>query len=108
MADITQRGQMIRDDSGFPVAWNLSYSSATGSTIVKSTGGVLHSITFNKPTATTVLTIYNAASAGTGTIASITVPASPQPLTLFYDANMPNGISTNMTVAASDITISYI
>lgn len=69
---------MIRD---------YSYQNITGdaTTTVKSGGGYLHTITINAPTATETITIYDS-TAGSGTkIGTITVPASPQPVTLTYD-----------------------
>ena len=108
MADQTQFGQLKRDDSNFPIGWKYATMTATGATIVKATPGVLHQITFNKPIATSVVTLYDSSSASTGTLGTITIPASPQPVTLFYDNAFNNGLVINMSVAASDITITYI
>lgn len=110
MADITQRGQLIRDDSNFPMGWN--YKNMTGTTatptIVKASPGFLGLITFNAPTATSVITLYDSASAATGTFGIITVPASPQPITLHYDVAFNNGLVVGMGTANSNIIISYV
>lgn len=108
MADITQRGQLARDDSNFPVGWKYANATATGATLVKITPGILHTVTFNKPTATSVVSMYdNTATTGT-LIGTITVPSSPQPVTLIYDVAFGTGLAVNIATAVSDITISYI
>lgn len=89
-----------------------SYSNITAAaptTVVARTGaGILHTITFNKPVATTVLTAYDN-TAGSGTvIATITIPASPMPVTLTYDAAFAVGLTLVAATAASDITVTYI
>lgn len=107
MADLIQHGQLIRDDSSFPVGWNYKYSSGSGAVIVKGSPGFLHSINLNSPVATTVIKLYDSISAQTGTFAIITIPASPQPVTLFYDITLLNGLTLNIGTS-SDITIVYI
>ena len=105
---MTERGQLIRDDSFYPVGWKYAYASSTGATVVKSSAGFLHSITFNKPVATSVISLCDSSAGATGTFGIITVPSSPQPVTLRYDVTLTNGIVLNITTAASDITISYV
>jgi hypothetical protein len=87
-----------------------SYRGITtqATTVVKTGQGILHTITFNNPTATAVVTVYDNTS-GTGTaIATITVPASPQPVTLHYDAVFNTGLTVVTATANSDITVTYV
>lgn len=76
-------------------------------TVVKTGVGILHTITLNKPVATCVIIIYDGIDA-TGPIGSITVPASPLPVTLTYDVTFTVGLTIVTTTAASDITVSYV
>ena len=107
---MTERGQLTRDDSNFPIGWkyqNITLAAPT-TTAIKSGAGVLHSITFNKPVATGTVTLYDN-TAGSGTvIGTITVPASPLPMTLVYDVVFNTGLTVVTATAASDITISYV
>jgi len=94
------------------IATNMSWQplNITGqaTTVVKAAPGVLHTITFNKPVATATVTIYDHPSAASGTkIGTITVPASPQPVTLAYDVNFQKGLTIVTGVADEDITISF-
>lgn len=92
------------------VIGGYNYSNITGqaTTVVKASSGILHTITFNKPTATTVVTIYdNTAGSGT-TIGAVTIPASPLPVTLIYDVAFATGLTVKTETANSDITISYV
>lgn len=97
------------DDNHEGVGWNFLNITGQATTVVKAASGMLHTITFNKPVATATIVIYDNASAASGTkLASITVPASPQPVTLTYDAFFANGITVVTGVADEDITITYI
>jgi hypothetical protein len=85
------------------------YQNVTGdtTTTVKSSSGFLHCLTLNAPTATEVITIYDN-TAGSGTkIGTITVPASPQPVTLHYDVAFWVGLTIVTATASSDITVSF-
>jgi len=82
--------------------------AAPTTTTLRTTPGVLHTITFNKPVATGVVTIYDATSATGTPIAIITTPASPLPVTLTYDIRCETGITIVTSVAAQDITVSFI
>lgn len=77
-------------------------------TLVKTGEGFLHTITFNKPTATTTVKLDDALTDTTPIIGTITVPASPQPLTLIYDIKFSTGLTIVTGTANSDITVSYI
>ena len=87
----------------------FQYQNITGdaTTVVKSGPGMLHAITINAGAATETITIYDN-TAGSGTkIGTITIPASPQNVTLTYDVNFWIGLTIVTAVAASDITVSF-
>jgi len=86
---------------------NITLAAPT-TTVVKSGEGILHAITFNAPTATCVVTVYDNTAASGTLIATITVPASPQPVSLFYDVHFTTGLTITTATAASDITVSYV
>lgn len=89
-------------------SWQYKNIAAqTTGTSIRSGQGILHSITLNKPTATSVITVYDNTAASGTKIATITVPASPQPVTLTYDVNYYTGLEVVMATADSDITLSY-
>jgi hypothetical protein len=77
-------------------------------TLVKTGGGLLHSITFNKPTATGTVKIDDALTDTTPVMGTITVPASPQPFTVFYDIIFQVGLTIVTGTATQDITIAYL
>ncbi len=83
-------------------------AAAPTTTVVKTGTGILHTITFNKPVATGVVTVYdNTAASGTA-IATITTPASPQPFTLHYDVVFGTGLTITSATAAQDVTVTYV
>lgn len=79
----------------------------TGTNVIATGNGVLHSLTFNKPVATGVITIYNNTAASGTKLATITVPASPQPVTLMYDIAFGIGLTIGIATADQDITVAY-
>jgi len=81
--------------------------TGTGTILVKTGSGVLYSITFNKPTATQTVEIDDALTNTTPKIGTITVPASPMPVTLFYNVQFNTGLSITTATASSDITVNY-
>lgn len=86
----------------------LNITSAA-TTVVCAKGGVLRSLTINKPVATGTITMYDNASAGSGTkIGTITFPATvlANQVTLFYDIAFSNGL-TIVTTEANDFTVSF-
>ena len=103
-------GQLVRDSNNIPVGWNFANITAAAptTTTVKSGSGVLHSITFNKPVATGVVTIYDNTAASGTIVGIITTPASPIPVTLYYDATFDTGLTLVSATAAQDITVTYI
>jgi len=101
-------GELIRDANNIPVGWSSANITGSTTTVVKIGSGVLHSITFNKPVATGVLTVYDN-TAGSGTVTgTITTPSSPIPVTLIYDIQFSIGLTIVSATAAQDITVSYI
>ena len=103
-------GALNVDGNNKAVGWNSVNITAAAptTTVVKSGSGALHTITFNKPVATGVVTIYDN-TAGSGTvIGTITVPSSPMPVTLTYDLIFSTGLTIVTATAAQDITVTYI
>lgn len=82
--------------------------TTTTTTLVKSGAGFLHSITFNKPVATGTVKIDDALTDTTPVIGTITTPASPMPVTVFYDIEFTTGLTIVTGTAAQDITVSYL
>lgn len=76
-------------------------------TVVATGSGILHTITFNKPTATAVVTMYDNTAASGTVLGTITIPASPMPVTLTYDIRFGTGLTITTGTASSDITVSY-
>ena len=86
---------------------NITLAAPT-TTLVKTGAGFLHSITFNKPTATGVVKIDDALTDTTPVIGTVTTPANPQPFTVIYDVEFTTGLTIVTSTAAQDLTISYI
>lgn len=74
-------------------------------TLVATGSGVLHCITFNKPTSAGTVAFYNGIDATGVLLGTITVPANPQPLTLTYDISFAVGLAVVTAGATQDITI---
>jgi len=114
MAEITQitgvpfQEGLTKDANGASIGWRYAHITTDATTEVKAGSGVLHSITFNNPTATEVITIYDNTAASGTVIGIITIPTSPQPVTLFYDVIFTKGLTILTATATSDITVSYI
>jgi hypothetical protein len=90
-----------------PAVFQYKNITGDGTATLKSTPGYLHTITLNAPTATEVITIYdNVAGSGTK-IATVTIPSSPQPVTLTYDVAFWTGLTITTATATSDITVSF-
>lgn len=86
----------------------VSTNITTQTTTLVATGsGMLHTITFNKPTATGTVAFYNGITAGGTLLGTITVPASPMPVTLTYDVAFAVGLTVVTGTATQDITISW-
>lgn len=87
--------------------YNFTNIAAAASTLVRTGPGVLHAIAFNKPTATSIITVYDGLTTGGTKIATITVPASPQASGTLYDVAFNTGLLIVMATADSDITVSW-
>jgi len=74
---------------------------------IKSGGGVLYKLVFNKPVATGVITLYDGTSTGGKVIGIITIPASPMPISLEYNAYFATGLFIVVATAAQDLTVIY-
>jgi hypothetical protein len=85
------------------------YLNITGqaTTLIRTGNGVLHTVCFNKPTATETVAIYDGVSTAGTLIGTITVPASPLPGCLTYDVAYGAGLTIVTGTASSDITVSY-
>lgn len=95
-------------NTGTAVGYSFLNITGQATTVVKTGSGILHTIVFNGPTATTTAAIYDN-TAGSGTlIGTITVPASPMPVTLTYDAAFSTGLTIVTGVANSNITVTFI
>ena len=84
------------------------YLNITGqaTTVVKSGGGILHTICVNTPAATETITIYDNTEASGTKIGTATVFASTNPC-LIYDVNFTTGLTLVTATASSDLTVSY-
>lgn len=87
-------------------ATNIVLAAPT-TTVIATGNGVLHSITLNNPAATGVITLYNNTAASGTKLATITTPASPQPVTLLYDIAFGIGLTITTATAAQDITVAW-
>ena len=90
---------------------NNSYSYITGTTttIPSVTACVLSGITVNTPVSTGVITVYNGATAATGSIiAIITSTATLTPYSVpFYDICLNEGLTIVTSAAAQNITVAF-
>lgn len=100
-------GILRKDPNGSTGTWTYANITADGTTLLKTGPGILHSITFNKPVATSTVEIDDALTHTSPVIGTITVPASPMPVTLIYDVEFTVGLTIVMGTTASDITIAF-
>lgn len=82
-------------------------AAQTAGTAIRTGPGVLHTVVFNKPIATSVLTLYDGTSTSGTKIATITIPASPNTPTMIYDVAFVTGLFVVMATADMDVTISW-
>lgn len=83
--------------------------TAQTTTTILAKKGFLHAITVNKPVASGTISLFDNASAGSGTsVGIITTPATAtNPFTVFYDVELTNGLTITTAGATQDITISF-
>lgn len=89
-------------------SWLYKNITTGATTVVKTGGGILHTLTVNKGVATGTISIYDALSA-TNPIGIITFGAAllgDPPITATYDVDFVTGL-TIVTSGATDITVSY-
>lgn len=89
-------------------SWAYKNIATNATTVVKSTAGILHTITVNKGVATATISIYDAVTA-TNPIGIITFGAalvSDPPITAIFDVDFATGL-TIVTSGSTDITVSY-
>lgn len=83
-------------------------AAQTTGTLLRTGPGLLHTVVFNKPVATSVLTIYDGVSTSGTKIATITIPASPNTPTMIYDVAFSTGLFVVVATADMDLTISWL
>lgn len=88
------------------IGTNITLAAPT-TTVIATGNGVLHTITFNKPVSTGVVTVYNNTAASGTVLATITTPANPLPVTLTLDIAFGTGLTIVTATAAQDITVSW-
>lgn len=95
-------------NTGVIGGYNYHHIADDSTSVLSTTAGILHLLTFNNPTATEVVTVYDGVDTSGAVIAAITVPASPLPVTLIYDVSFTKGLTVVTATATGDITVSYI
>lgn len=90
-----------------PLIYQYTNMTAIANVQAKTGIGFLHSVTYNKATATTVITLSDQTSNAAPRIATILIPANSIPTTLVYDVVFTTGLNIDLSVLASDITISW-
>lgn len=109
MSDITQRGQLVKDDAGVSVGYNYVNITGQATTLVKTGAGFLHSIVFNKPTANGTVKVVDGITDTTPIIGTITSPATGiVRVCLIYDIAFAVGLTIVTGTASQDLTISFI
>jgi len=105
---LNNQGALLTDDNGKPThVGSYKHITSQTTTVVKASAGFLYKIIFNKPVATATVSVYDDPATSNNAIALITVPASPQPVTLTYDLAFANGCTVITGVADEDITVVY-
>ena len=84
---------------------NITLAAPT-TTLVKTGPGMLDKLTFNKPAATGVTTIYDGVDA-TGTLIGAVTSGDAIAKTLHYGVKFATGLCIVTSVAAQDITVVY-
>ena len=100
-------GTLKKDGNGDSVAWSYNHITTISTTLVKTGAGFLHTLTINGGWAPGVIELDDALTNTTPQIALITSSASAA-LCLIYDLAFSTGLSVTTSVAAQDITITYI
>lgn len=88
-------------------AYSKKYITGDATTLVNTGPCVLHTVTINAPTATETIELDDALTQA-NPFAIITIPATPLPVTLLYDAICQTGLSITTATASSNITVTYL
>lgn len=98
-----------KEGNNASVGWNYNHITTAATTVVKTTNGILHTVTINTPVASGVVTLYDNASTSGTVIGAITLPSTliEGPITLTYDAYFVNGL-TVISTGTFDVTVTYI
>lgn len=93
--------------NGQPAQFTTSYIAANGSVTIKTTAGYLHAITINtKGGNSNTITVYDANSTQTGTVAVI--DSTVVPGTFFYDTQVTTGLTVvTASGTAAAFTVIY-
>jgi hypothetical protein len=95
-------------NTGTAVGYTPLNITGDATTLVRTGGGILHTLTFNNPTATETVTIYDGLTAGGTKLATITVPSGAVPVSLLYDLSYVVGLTIVTGTATGDITVTFI
>ena len=115
-AQVTEKTLLAGEDltnNVIKVEQRFSYTHQAGTTAgvnIKSGAGFLHCVTVNTPAASAVITLDDAISATTPTIAVITLPATlvnEGPTTACYDVAFNTGLELVVATGAADVTVSW-
>jgi hypothetical protein len=89
-------------------AFNYTHLAANGTTVIKSSGGMLHTITINiKGSSSNTITVYDNTS-GSGTVIAVIDPTANL-VTLDFDVQFNTGLTLVIaTGTAGDITVSWV
>ena len=104
---ITRRGQMVRDDSNFPVGFNFYLMPAAATTgNIANNPGILHALVIGTPKAGSLI-LYDGTSASGTTLANITTYVTMGNISFDIDVNFSTGLFISAT-AGMYPTVSYI
>ena len=105
---IIQRGQLIRDDSNYPVGWRYSHITDTTTTVIKEGPAIIHSVIIGSPTQNAVITIYDGVDDSGEVVAVMTTAANILPRSVLINISLEVGLTVVTTTASQDITITYV
>lgn len=92
-----------------PPAWSSKHISTQTTTVVKAAPGILRAAFVNSATNGAVVTLYDNASAASGTVLAIFTLGSvttPQPAVV-YDIILANGLTVLTGTQNADLTFTY-
>jgi hypothetical protein len=89
-----------------PAGFSFTNIAATGTTVIKTGSGVLHTVCTNTPAATGTLQMYDN-TAGSGTKIGLITSFASVSGCFIYDVAFNNGLTVVAATAAPDFTISW-